>query len=70
MKAIILTTMDNGIARVYPTGMGISHDVICEAPRTPNSVLVVASGRDEVMSQMIDDAELDIQWYEVIDETQ
>lgn len=69
MKAIILTKMANGIANVYPTGMGISHSLLCEAPREPNTVLVLAEGSDEAMTQMIDDVELNFPWYEVIDET-
>lgn len=84
MRCNILTTMSNGSPALPPmsseNGYCLRYDdngtirggytVLCQAPRTPNTVIVQVECSQEVFDQMIDDPELDIQWWEeIIDDT-
>lgn len=42
------------------------YSLLCEAPQTPNTVLVQVECSEAVFAQMIDDPALDIQWYEEV----
>lgn len=80
MKVDVLTVMQDGQPLLPPMSAengyclhyvenGVlkgGYSLLCEAPQTPNTVMVRVECLEDVFVQMIDDPALDIQWWQEV----